>query len=133
MEKSLTVIKKGSVTKEADSVLNAWGDETRKGFRFFLGVKLSSIYPRSRGGVILEDNILNEVDHIVGAMAEEVKRVVIRYYVDPIKNKRKFYKKDTRTMEMKATTEGIYVKSFESLLRIGRYIVYSQLKAKGFI
>jgi len=119
------------IAKEADGVLNQWADATRSGNRTTLDFKISGIYT-SRwplpGRLKLDDSILDEVDHIVGALQDPMRQVIRRYYLDEIPGKRYlYYKKDIRTIEMKARTESIGIGAFKDYLRIGRYIVHQKM------
>ncbi len=121
--------------KIADGVLNQWADVHRVGFSVDLGTNITSIYREGSGvGLSLEENLIDEVDIIVGAMQFEIHESIIRYYLDPIPGKKYVYfKKDYRTIKMKAETEKISADQLNINLRIGRNIVYHQLNVKGLI
>ncbi|MFQ5751811.1 MAG: hypothetical protein ACE5HI_07425 [bacterium] len=114
--------------------MNQWADARRAGFYFDLGPKISSIYEQQGnvGGADLSDRIIDEVDLIVGAMQIEIRNSIIRYYLDPVPGKKNiFFRRNQRTIEMKARTEKITVNQLNTNLRIGRHIVFNQLSRQG--
>ena len=124
------------IAKHADSVLNQWGDSVRSGNQIRLEAKISSIYTlaTSGRGLNLADNIVEEVDHIVGSLQEPIRRVVRRYYLDEIAKKRyAYHSRETRTIKMKARSESLSEHLFKDYLRIGRFIVHQKLQDAKFI
>ncbi len=120
------------IIKQTDAILHQWGNGIRSGSRINLKAKISAVYGSNVVGIELEDNIVEDVDHVVNRLADPMRRVLKRHYVDehPFK-KGTFY--NDRTHEQKAKTERLDVRNFYTYLSLGRHMAYTAFQYKGLI
>ena len=133
------------VTRAADNVLSHWADCTKKNNLIGTEVKISGIYkiavPSSKV-LIVEEHVIDYIDHVVGQMHEPLKRVVKRYYLDQkinIENgkkkiiKRSYYPQHIRTIKDKSASEDLSEANFINYLTIARHLIYQKLSDLNFV
>ncbi len=121
------------ITKEADGWLNIWADEVRTGNNIDLGANISSAYGQHVYGTENKEDLAALIDNLVGGLPNDpFKRVIKRYYLDPLKeNQMFFHKKNYRTVRMKARDEGMTESTFRDYLRVARHMIwYAMGRAK---
>lgn len=123
------------IVKRADNILSHWASSTRANSRIGTEVKISSIYTKATATkrvLVVEEHVLEYVDHIIGQMTDPIRRVMKRYYLDPTK-KGGFYPVGSRTIKEKAKHEQLSEHNFNDYLKIGRHITHQKLQDAKFI
>jgi hypothetical protein len=107
--------------RKADTVLASWGRFVRAGGAIG-GLGYPSMTTLARlvcpSRIKLDDNIMEEIDILVGTLDQPFRRVIHRHYVD--ERKPSGYYPEMRTQEMKASSERMSLSSYKISLHIGR-------------
>ena len=117
--------------REIDCILASWGRWTRAGgnigglgYPSMTVIAKMSAVPANR--VRPDENVMEELDIIIGRLNQPFRRIVHRHYVD-VREPSGYYP-EMRTQEMKAKSEGMTVGSYKVSLHIARNQINEKLE-----
>lgn len=120
--------------KRIDVTLAAWSRWVKSGYSIgHLGYPKSSAFVTPTSKTNVDDNLMEYIDNIIGAMPEPYRRVIRRKYLDKrsdksVKAGRSTYYPDTRTQFEMARVERMTTHNFADVLRMARHRLLGALQ-----